>query len=92
LADRGFYYGIGGVITFKNAKKLINIYPKIPQERLMIETDAPYLTPHPYRGKCNEPLYTKLVASKMSELSEIEQSMLEEITTNNARRLFSKMN
>ena len=91
LADRGFYYGIGGVITFKNAKKLINVYPKISTDKLMIETDAPYLTPHPHRGKRNEPLYTKLVLSKMSELSNLEQGILEDITTHNAQKLFVKM-
>ncbi|RLA00198.1 MAG: hydrolase TatD, partial [Gammaproteobacteria bacterium] len=68
LAKKNFYYGIGGVLTFKNAKKLINVYPKIPQNKLLIETDAPYLTPHPYRGKRNEPAYTTLVAEKMSNL------------------------
>ena len=88
LADKNFYYGIGGVLTFKNAKKLINVYPKIPQDKLIIETDAPYLTPHPYRGKRNEPLYTQHVALKMSELSNMDQSHLEEMTTHNAQRLF----
>ena len=91
LSDRGFFYGIGGVITFKNAKKLINVYPKISIDKLIIETDAPYLTPHPHRGKRNEPSYTKLVALKMSELSNIEQKVLEEITTSNARKLFFKI-
>ncbi|SFV64893.1 Putative deoxyribonuclease YcfH [hydrothermal vent metagenome] len=91
LANRGFYYGIGGVITFKNAKKLISVYPKIPLDKLIIETDAPYLTPHPHRGKRNEPSYTKLVASKMAWLSKIEQGDLEEMTTGNAERLFFKM-
>ena len=91
LAKRNFYYGIGGVLTFKNARKLVNVYPKIPKERLIIETDAPYLTPHPYRGKRNEPSYCKLVASKMSELSEEKESEIEEYTTNNALKLFSKV-
>ena len=91
LSDRGFYYGIGGVLTFKNARKLINVYPKIPLDRLMVETDAPYLTPHPYRGKRNEPSYCKLIASKMVELSGVKQSNIEGITTQNAQRLFSKM-
>lgn len=84
-----FYYGIGGVITFKNAKKLINVYPKIPQERVIIETDAPYLTPHPHRGKRNEPAYTKLVAQKLSELSDMPLQEIEEITTKNAKKLFN---
>ena len=63
-----FYYGIGGVLTFKNAKKLVEILPKIPLNRLLIETDAPYLTPEPHRGKRNEPAFTTFVADKMSDI------------------------
>jgi len=88
LASRNFYYGIGGVLTFKNAKKLINVYPKIPQEKLIIETDAPYLTPHPHRGERNEPAYCTFVAEKMSELSGISRAEMETLTTLNAARLF----
>lgn len=88
LADRNFYYGIGGVLTFKNAKKLINVYPKIPKERLLIETDAPYLTPHPHRGERNEPSFTTFVAAKMSELGNISRFEIEQITTENSTRLF----
>lgn len=88
LADKNFYYGIGGVLTFKNAKKLIHVYPKIPKEKLLIETDAPYLTPHPHRGKRNEPSYMALVAEKMSQLSNIPFTELSKITTSNAQRLF----
>jgi TatD DNase family protein len=91
LSEKNFYYGIGGVLTFKNARKLVNIYPKIPNDKLIIETDAPYLTPHPHRGKRNEPSYCRLVASKMLELSELEASYLEELTTTNAKKLFSKI-
>ncbi len=91
LAKRNFYYGIGGVITFKNAKKLINVYPKIPQDRLIIETDAPYLTPHPHRGERNEPSYTKLVASKMVELSNSNEDTIATITTSNSKKLFKKI-
>ncbi len=88
LAKRNFYYGIGGVLTFKNARKLINVYPKIPQERLLIETDAPYLTPHPHRGERNEPSYTTLVAEKMAELSDTTPEYIANISTENAHRLF----
>ena len=91
LSSKNFYYGIGGVITFKNAKKLINVYPKIPLNRVIIETDAPYLTPHPHRGKRNEPSYTKLIVSKMGELSKIEAKNLAELTTKNAKKLFTKV-
>jgi len=86
--SKNFYYGIGGVITFKNAKKLINTYPKIPQNRLIVETDAPYLTPHPNRGKRNEPLYTSFVINKMAELSDITSEDVSNFTTINAKRLF----
>lgn len=89
LANDNFYFGIGGVVTFKNAKKLINVLSKIPKEKLLIETDGPYLTPTPYRGKRNEPLYTVLVAQKISEILEISIDEIENITTNNSKRLFS---
>jgi TatD DNase family protein len=89
LAEKNFYYGIGGVLTFKNARKLINVYPKIPTDKLIIETDAPYLTPHPHRGERNEPAYTTLVAEKMAELSAISREEIEELTTENSIRLFA---
>ena len=89
MVNDGFYFGIGGVLTFKNAKKLVNILPKIPQDRLLLETDGPYLTPHPYRGERNEPAYTDLVATKMSELLKIDRDKIDTITTQNAHRLFS---
>ncbi len=88
LADRNFYYGIGGVLTFKNAKKLINVYPKIPKDKLLIETDAPYLTPHPHRGERNEPSFTTFVADKMSELSGLSRLEMDRLTTQNAVKLF----
>ncbi len=89
LADENFYFGIGGVITFKNAKKLVNVLPKIPQDKLIIETDGPYLTPHPHRGERNEPLYTTLVRDKMAELLETESDFIEQLTTKNAQKLFN---
>jgi len=88
LADRNFYYGIGGVLTFKNAKKLINVYPKIPIDKLLIETDAPYLTPHPHRGKRNEPLYTTFIAEKMAELGDLTVDEIGVITSRNCGELF----
>jgi TatD DNase family protein len=88
LAEEHFYFGIGGVLTFKNARKLVEVLPKIPQERLLVETDGPYLTPHPHRGKRNEPLYTTLVVEKMAELLETDPEAVAAVTTANARRLF----
>ncbi|MBE0491896.1 MAG: TatD family hydrolase [Sulfurospirillum sp.] len=88
LAEHGFYFGIGGVLTFKNAKKLLEILPKIPLERLVIETDAPYLTPHPHRGERNEPAYTRLVVQKIAEILQKSEEEIENITTANAKTLF----
>jgi TatD DNase family protein len=88
LANQNFYFGIGGVVTFQNAKKLVNILPKIPHEKLLIETDGPYLTPHPHRGSRNEPSYTRFVAEKMGELLDMKAEDIESLTTRNARNLF----
>ena len=88
LAKKNFYYGIGGVLTFKNARKLVNVYPKIPVDNLLIETDAPYLTPHPHRGERNEPAYTTLVAEKMAALSNTSIQNIVHISTQNAYKLF----
>ena len=90
LSEHNFYFGIGGVLTFKNAKKLVEVLPKIPQEKIIVETDGPYLTPHPHRGKRNEPIYTKLVVQKIAELLDLEENETEKITTNNAIRLFKQ--
>ncbi len=89
LANENFYFGIGGVLTFKNAKKLVNVLSKIPQDKLIIETDGPYLTPMPHRGERNEPLYTTLVAQKMADLLEIPYENIEKLTTKNATKLFN---
>lgn len=91
LADENFYFGIGGVLTFSNAKKLVNILPRIPTDKLLIETDGPYLTPHPHRGSRNEPSYTALVAQKMSDILNIPLEEIESLTTNNAVRLFGNL-
>lgn len=89
LANEGFYFGIGGVLTFKNAKKLVNVLAKIPQDKLLLETDGPYLTPSPHRGERNEPLYTTLVSKKMAELLNISDNDIRNITTRNALKLFN---
>jgi len=88
LAGLNFYYGIGGVLTFKNARRLVEVLPKIPKERLLVETDGPYLTPHPHRGQRNEPAYTRLVVEKMAELLGLDGDEIEELTTRNAQKLF----
>jgi TatD DNase family protein len=89
LSEHGFYFGIGGVLTFKNAKKLVNVLPKINQENLLIETDGPYLTPTPHRGERNEPLYTTFVSQKIAELLDTTFDEINKITTQNAIKLFN---
>jgi len=88
LANKGFYFGIGGVITFKNAKALVEVLPLLPREKLLLETDGPYLTPMPFRGERNEPLYTTLVAEKMADILKMSVTELHALTTNNAISLF----
>ena len=90
LSEHNFYFGIGGVLTFKNAKKLVEVLPKIPQDKLLVETDGPYLTPHPFRGKRNEPAYTNYVVDKISDLLELSKEEVEKITTNNTITLFKQ--
>jgi len=89
LANHNFYFGIGGVLTFKNAKRLVNILPKIPKDKLVVETDSPYLTPHPHRGKRNEPSYTKLVVEKMAEILSISTQDISDLTSYNSHKLFN---
>ncbi|MEA1916399.1 MAG: TatD family hydrolase [Campylobacterota bacterium] len=88
LANHNFYFGVGGVATFKNAKKLIQVLPLIPKDKLLIETDGPYLTPHPHRGERNEPAYCSLITEKISEVLNIELKEVEDTTTKNALKLF----
>lgn len=90
LADHNFYFGIGGVLTFKNARKLVQVLTKIPKEKLLVETDAPYLTPHPFRGERNEPLYTQYVVETMANLLQLSFEEVENLTTNNARKVFKE--
>ncbi len=87
LSYSGFYLGIGGVVTFKNSGLDI-VLSQIGLERLMLETDAPYLTPHPYRGKRNETAYTRLVADKLAVTFEKSVEEIARVTTNNAKDLF----
>lgn len=84
----GFYIGIGGVITFKNAKKLLEVAKNIPIERILIETDAPYLTPVPFRGTRNNSKYLKEITEKISEIKQISPKEVEEITFENAKNFF----
>jgi TatD DNase family protein len=85
---KGFYIALGGVVTFKNAKKVHEIAKYIPLENLLLETDAPFLAPEPYRGKRNEPAYVKFVAQKIADLREISFEEIAEKTSQNARKAF----
>ncbi len=89
LSEQNFYFGIGGVLTFKNARKLVQVLDKIPKDKLLIETDGPYLTPQPHRGKRNEPAYTTFVAQKVSELLDIDYLDVCNSSTYNAQKLFN---
>lgn len=85
---KGFYIALGGVVTFKNAKKVHEIAKNIPIEYLLLETDAPYLTPEPYRGKLNEPAYVRFVAERIAQLRGLPYDEVAQITTTNARKVF----
>ncbi|HSR34189.1 MAG TPA: TatD family hydrolase [Anaerolineae bacterium] len=90
--DLGFYISISGPVTYKNARELPEIVQALPLERLLVETDCPFLTPHPYRGKRNEPAYVRLVAERIAELRGMSFDALALATTANARRLFELAN
>lgn len=86
--EMNFYISLAGPVTFKNAKELKEVAKRIPLNRLLVETDAPYLAPHPYRGKRNEPAYVTKVAETIAELREMEYKQLCEETTKNAFNVF----
>ena len=86
--DLGFYLSFSGVITFQNATMLRDIVKTIPMDRILVETDAPYLTPAPNRGKRNEPAYVRHVAEKIAELHGLSVQQVEEATTQNTKQLF----
>ena len=84
----GFYLGIGGVVTFKNAKKIKEVVQMAPMERILLETDSPYLAPVPYRGKRNSSLYLPYVVREIAEIKGISEEEIIEMTEKNAVRLF----
>jgi TatD DNase family protein len=86
--DHGFYLGFTGPVTFKKSDALRELIAELPLERILIETDAPFLAPEPFRGKRNEPAYVSYIARQISELHHITESELAEITFENAARLF----
>lgn len=84
----GYYIGVGGVITFKNAKSLVEVVEGIGLENILIETDSPYLTPVPFRGKRNNSEYLKFVVEKIAEIKNISQEEVAYITSENSTKLF----
>ncbi|MBO44661.1 MAG: LuxR family transcriptional regulator [Rhodospirillaceae bacterium] len=86
----GFYISISGIVTFKSADELRNIVAEVPLDRLLVETDAPYLTPEPHRGKRNEPLHVRQTAQKVADLKGIDFESLADVTTRNFFKLFDR--
>jgi TatD DNase family protein len=87
--DLGFYLSFTGIITFKNAEPLRAVVRQIPLDRILVETDAPYLTPVPHRGKRNEPAYVRFVAETVAKVRGISLEEVASITTANTQKLFS---
>lgn len=90
--DLGFYISISGPVTYRNAGQLPDIVRALPLNRLLVETDCPFLAPEPHRGRRNEPAFTRLVAERIAELKGITFEELAQATTANARRLFELAN
>lgn len=88
LLDRGWYIGFGGVLTFKNARKAVEVAANIPLERIVLETDCPYMAPEPYRGRRNDPSKLHRVAEKLAGLRESTPEEIEAITLENGKRLY----
>ena len=89
--DLNFYISFSGIVTFKNAVDLQEVARKVPQDKMLVETDSPYLAPVPFRGKSNQPAYVVQVAEKVAELRETSIAQVAEITTKNYFNLFGKL-
>ena len=86
-----YYIGVGGVVTFKNAKKLKETVEKIPLERILLETDCPYMAPEPHRGKRNDSTYIPYIVEKIAELKQVTPEEVEQITWQNAMNFYRKV-
>jgi TatD DNase family protein len=86
--DLGFHLSFTGIITFKNAGPLRDVVRQVPLEKILIETDSPYLTPVPHRGKRNEPAYVRLVAEAIAKIKGVSLHEIAQITTENVGNLF----
>lgn len=89
VVERGYYIAIGGIVTFKKADTLKKVASEVPLDRLLLETDAPYLAPVPYRGKENQPAYIKYTAEEIAKLRGISLEEIAEVTTRNAEKVFN---
>lgn len=87
--NMGYYLGFGGTSTFNNAKTVIEVLKYIPSDRILIETDAPYLTPVPFRGKRNNSMYLKYIVEKIAEIKNTLPEEIAKITSDNAKKLFN---
>jgi TatD DNase family protein len=88
VMDNNFYISVGGPVTYRNAGRLVDVVKYVPEDRLLIETDCPYLTPEPFRGRRNDSSLVRLVAEKIASIKGKTFDEVAEITTNNAKRLF----
>lgn len=88
LIRRGWYIGFGGVLTFKNARKAVEAASQIPLDRLVLETDCPYMSPEPFRGRRNDPGRLHLVAERLAQLRGLSAEEIENITLENGKRLY----
>ncbi|MFI5271297.1 MAG: TatD family hydrolase [Candidatus Saccharimonadales bacterium] len=86
--DRGLYIGVNGIATFAKKPEQIEVYKSVPLTSLLLETDAPFLTPHPFRGTINEPKHIRSIASYLAKLHEVSVDEVANITTSNAKKLF----
>ncbi len=88
LLDRGWYISFSGTVTFKNARNPVEVASIVPDDRILVETDCPYLTPHPHRGKRNDSGYMRLTLEKLAEIRGVDFEYMEKITAHNAKQLF----
>ena len=88
LIDRGWYIGFTGVLTFKNARKAIDVASRIPLERIVLETDCPYMSPEPFRGKRNDPGKLYRMAQRLAEIRSLSEEEIQAITTENGKKLY----
>lgn len=89
VLDNNFYISVGGPVTYHNARNLVDVIKFTPDDRLLIETDCPYLTPEPFRGKRNDSSLVRLVAEKIADIKGMSFEEIAHLTTNNAKRLFN---